>query len=170
MPALRLELGGQPCLFFPVNNVQLPEPNKISEYPITIQNIKGKLIFFNMGGGVVLFNVGNETLAEGVVSEIGVWPADAEEMEKQRRREIKETKKQEVEEMKAFIEAGGKKLSKAEIEALKNVRNGALNTLTDQTITKLINDGYIRKEGLFLKRYIIEKKGFAILNWSNQAK
>ncbi len=93
-----------------------------------------------------------------------------EQIEKQKKERAEEDRREKSILLKEFIKNGGKNLSKNEIKTLKilNQINPIKFSASDEKIiTKLINEGYIRKEGLFLKKYIIEKKGYAILNWIN---
>ena len=73
--------------------------------------------------------------------------------------------------LKHFEESGGKNLSKAEIDALKLIHEANLNDsdyhdVDKKLIERLVSKGYIRKEGEILStKYVIEKKGYNILNW-----
>ncbi len=89
----------------------------------------------------------------------------------------KERKSREEKDMhKDFIEANGEKLSKKEIDILKQIREDNYSSLDERIIAKLRANGYIkediRMEGLIfkksVKKFIIDKKGYAILNWINR--
>ncbi len=72
--------------------------------------------------------------------------------------------------LKAFEESGGKSLSEAEKRALVNIRktnvNGGSYDAENATITKLLEKGYIKEErGMFKNKYVIQRKGYNILNW-----
>jgi hypothetical protein len=74
--------------------------------------------------------------------------------------------------LKAFVESGGEKIPKGWIDALKNIKeknaredNWPYN-IDKEVIKQLIAKDYIKEEkGILSTKYVIQKKGFNILNW-----
>lgn len=86
-------------------------------------------------------------------------------------------KEQRPELLKAFNDAGGGKMPKSWLEALKRIRNEQgqpkanftiIKNIDNDIVKNLVAKGYIKEEkGLLLSKYTIQKKGWDILNWDS---
>jgi hypothetical protein len=86
-------------------------------------------------------------------------------------------KAQRPELLKAFTDAGGEKLPKSWLGALKRIRNeqgqpkadfSIIKNIDSDIIKNLVAKGYIKEEkGLLSSKYTLQKKGWDILNWDS---
>jgi hypothetical protein len=84
-------------------------------------------------------------------------------------------KAQRPELLKAFTDAGGEKMPKSWLEALRRIRSdgdkgnfAVVKSMDGSVIKSLLAKGYIKEEkGVMSSKYTIQKKGWDILNWDS---
>ncbi len=163
--------GHLPFLYIILSNIKPAKLDSIFEYQYVIQGIKGTLIFSSIArGSKIIFKVGKDILAEGVITAVIKEPTAKEVKAAMEERKI-ENANEKSELYHRFIENGGKYLSEKEIETLKVVRDSVNNKnsydFDKESLKQLLNEGYIKIEGKLWKKYLITSKGFGILNWIN---
>jgi len=69
--------------------------------------------------------------------------------------------------LREFLDNGGKKLTETEINALLLLRTNGSNYVhvDSQILGQLVEKGYLKREGGFTSTYVIQAKGYKILNW-----
>lgn len=168
-PALRLDLGGQPSFLVKIN-ITLPENNKVIVVPFIIQNIRGSLKITQSApysACYVEFIVGKDLLATGYLDFGRIYitapqnPKDIA-LKKKEGEEKRKTRKLYLE--RKFKNLGGSKLSKAEINALQDIRRQWVSS-DSNAVKKLLAMRYIYKRGILSSKYALTEDGEDLLNW-----
>jgi hypothetical protein len=100
------------------------------------------------------------------------WDEYYDKMDKEQQEEYDRIEKEQKPYLfKAFVKSGGEKIPKIWIDTLKTIREKNINEDTAHNINKdilrqLVTNGYVREiKGISSTGYVIEEKGFNILNW-----
>lgn len=169
-PALRPELGGQPCLFFKISLTIPEKTNKKFTIPFAVQNIKGHLQLASKIPPLewqAEFIVERDVLATGYLSFGRFYlaaPESKEKLKALRKAHKEKEKERRVYLKRRFKELGGDELSKSEISALQDIRR-QWESADSNAAKKLLSKGYIHTKGIFSSKYNLTEDGEDVLNW-----